>query len=340
MSNEKSSVCVVTVTYGNRKKYLEQVINACIKEENIKKILVVDNASSCDKDFFDSFNTNKIDWIRLEENTGSANGYHVGIKEAYETSGCEFVWLLDDDNVPEKDALMILLSHYIDQLKHGKNKLFAFQSKRPSFSTQKELFESMKYKKLYENKNNFLGFSIHRVIHKIKKLILKNNISNVPYLKDKLFVNYTQYGGLLLSRNLIQNIGFPKKTFFLYSDDGEYTYRITKQGGAICIIQRSIVQDVDLSWVNDGTYRSLFPAMEYNSDLKIYYSVRNQCYFQKNFLVQNNLVFLFNGLLYVFILFIYSCISFKFKRFGLILTAIKDGLTGKLGKNKKYSFLL
>ena len=135
--NKNYSVCVVIVTYGDRINFLSKVISKCIEEDKVKKIYIVDNNSSCNKFFFDRIKTNKIEWIKLNSNTGSANGYHVGIKYAYETSNCDLIWLLDDDNLPEENALNELLYEYNNKLLLNKNTIIALQSKRPNFLTQK-----------------------------------------------------------------------------------------------------------------------------------------------------------------------------------------------------------
>ena len=50
-------------------------------------------------------NQERLKVIYLDENTGSAGGYKLGLEEAYKCNECEFIWLLDDDNKPQKDSL-------------------------------------------------------------------------------------------------------------------------------------------------------------------------------------------------------------------------------------------
>ena len=44
---------------------------------------------------------------RFRENKGTAIAFKTGIIKALET-GCEFIWLMDDDTVPETGALNAL----------------------------------------------------------------------------------------------------------------------------------------------------------------------------------------------------------------------------------------
>lgn len=77
----------------------------------IDKIIVVDNNS-----FPESRESIKklekeipnMEVVYLDENKGSAGGYKIGLEKAYNDKECEFIWLLDDDNKPEKGSLKIL----------------------------------------------------------------------------------------------------------------------------------------------------------------------------------------------------------------------------------------
>ena len=100
-------VCVVTVTYGNRFKYLEKVIDSCLKE-GVGKIIVVDNDSHPEsRQKLEELEKKeaKLKVIYLDENKGSAGGYKIGLKEAYKCKKCEFILCLDDDNMLSSNSL-------------------------------------------------------------------------------------------------------------------------------------------------------------------------------------------------------------------------------------------
>lgn len=77
-------------------------------------IIVLDNASTDGtKDFFYHIDLigarqNHIYYLRLEENTGGAGGFHHGLRYAM-TQTWKWFWLMDDDAKPEPDALKNLL---------------------------------------------------------------------------------------------------------------------------------------------------------------------------------------------------------------------------------------
>lgn len=125
---KKDSVCGVVVTF-NRKELLKDCLKALIEQTRpLDAILIVDNASTDNtpqillemgyiqqlppeknsepyKTEFMSKIKNlenesiKIIYIRMNENTGGAGGFHMGQKHAFEL-GYDWIWLMDDDGYP------------------------------------------------------------------------------------------------------------------------------------------------------------------------------------------------------------------------------------------------
>ncbi len=110
-----NNVFVVTVTYGNRFHLLRQVIEAAFNE-GVDKVIVVDNNSGLESRKrlreYHRLNKDKVDVLYLSENLGSAGGFKKGLERAYNDSECEFIWLLDDDNLPMPGSLKILKSFW------------------------------------------------------------------------------------------------------------------------------------------------------------------------------------------------------------------------------------
>ena len=102
---------LVTVTYGRRWNYLLQSLQSAFRE-GIDSAVVVNNASNdaisdlCTLEFGE-----KVSVISLVSNTGSANGYNVGMKMALD-KGAQYILLLDDDNVLELRALHVMMIAY------------------------------------------------------------------------------------------------------------------------------------------------------------------------------------------------------------------------------------
>ena len=105
------TIFAVTVTYGNRFHLLRQVVDRAL-EEGVAKVIVVDNNSVEESknrlQEYEERLQGKIKVLYLDDNYGSAGGFKRGLQEAYKDNECEYIWLLDDDNVPQKDSLISL----------------------------------------------------------------------------------------------------------------------------------------------------------------------------------------------------------------------------------------
>ena len=115
------NISTVIVTF-NRKELLIKCINAVLGQSYLPKtIYIIDNASTDGTEEFlkekglhhGQVNGVTIRYERLPKNSGGAGGFHAGMKLAHE-DGCDAVWMMDDDGLPDKDCLKNLLPH-LDQ---------------------------------------------------------------------------------------------------------------------------------------------------------------------------------------------------------------------------------
>ncbi len=106
-----SKTAVVFVTYGNRHHYFSKLIERLFSMR-VEFIIAVDNNSHSESKEallkYSSEKKSKLCIIENSENLGSACGFSRGIKAAIEL-GAEFIWLLDDDLLPDSDSLLSLL---------------------------------------------------------------------------------------------------------------------------------------------------------------------------------------------------------------------------------------
>jgi len=188
--------------------------------------------------------------------------------------------------------------------------------------------------------NNFCGFNLTRYV--------KNKIVNkIPKTRKQLFyfnelhplrpIDVAPYGGLLFHKSILDRIGFPREDFYLYVDDHEFTYRFTKSGGVIFLCGEIKVEDMDMTTIFRGKSISYYDK-EFPED-KIYYQVRNHTFFSKYF-ITNRLYFYTNLLIFLLIHFkhLFKVPDKKvfFRRYIILLKAIKNGLNGNLGKKQNY----
>lgn len=191
-------ICAVVVTYNRKDLLRENLLSLGKQTKRLDKIIVIDNCSTDNTSEEVSLIKEKnrdIQYVKLGKNIGGAGGFNLGLKMAY-YQGFKYIWIMDDDTVPEPDALENLVENNFFQ-------------------------------------NNELGFICSNVLWSDLTPCLMN-ISSVEYpwnihlqeglikIKDASFVS------LLLSRDIIEKVGFPIKQFFIWGDDYEYTTRITK----------------------------------------------------------------------------------------------------------------
>jgi len=308
------NIYAVTVTYGNRFKYLIQVIDSLI-EQGIDKIVIVLNGSEESsllkiKELKNKFDC--IELIDLEKNTGSANGFSKGIEFAY-NENADFIWLLDDDNCPKNDALSVLKSEWLNLVREYPKQKLALLSYRNDRKIYSDAINLGNTKLMLGSVNSFLGFSF---LDKITNIFTKKK-SNKIKLKDKGIVAVAPYGGLFFHRDLIPIIGLPDKSYFLYGDDYDYSYRISKNSGKIFLIMRSKIVDLEKSFHLIQKTR-VFSTKYFNTNSKdkIFYSVRNGIIFEQNF-VNNLFIYFFNSFIYLVLLFVLMILNpghlWKFK---------------------------
>ncbi|XRQ10865.1 glycosyltransferase family 2 protein [Actinomadura welshii] len=103
------SVAAVVVTY-NRRELLEEALTALGKQTRLPdRVVVVDNASADGTAAMVADRFPDVDLLRLPWNLGGAGGFSAGITRALRGDPV-LLWLLDDDTVPEPDALRELLA--------------------------------------------------------------------------------------------------------------------------------------------------------------------------------------------------------------------------------------
>ncbi|MFB9769768.1 glycosyltransferase family 2 protein [Lactiplantibacillus modestisalitolerans] len=191
-------VIAIVVTY-NRLKYLRECIKSLKKQTvKLKKILVIDNKSTdgTEKYMMDEFYSDKqVVYKRLSENFGGAGGFSEGVKFAMNLGG-EFFWIMDDDTIPEDNALEQLL---ISDQKLNSNWGF--------------LSSNVRWKDGAPAKMN--------------QLMTGENWSD--RVDDGLIeVMSGTFVSVLIKRTDVISVGLPIAEFFIWGDDTEYTSRLAR----------------------------------------------------------------------------------------------------------------
>ena len=118
------SVCALIVSY-NRLEQLRNCIRAVLAQTRVPEhIVVIDNASEDGTYEAIRLEFSGIEIVRLNVNSGPAGGFSKGFERALE-SKLEYVWTLDDDCVPEPDALEMLLKTLVSFPKDSRPSLLS-----------------------------------------------------------------------------------------------------------------------------------------------------------------------------------------------------------------------
>jgi GT2 family glycosyltransferase len=336
MLSPDHKISILTVTYGNRWQYLQVLIKYALKQNNVVEVVVVDNASVYSvAGRVTEFNDDRIKVITNSENEGSAGGYNAAINYAYKSNCADLLFLLDDDNLPAGGVIDTLVSEW-DEIEQPDNKkaLFCLREDR---ATHIKIAKGENPYRYYLVPNNFLGFSIFRMLKNQMYKLRDQFKPNKPYL-PRVKIPYAPYGGLMLHRDVVTDIGLPDRNMFVYVDDSEYTYRITQNHGTIWLIPSCHISDLEQSQ-GIGYKKKLFhsPLLD-QWNFRTYYHVRNRMYFYSRVAIKNRIVFQINKTLYLTYLQIVSLLSLKAEEYRKLLLAIDDGLAGKLGKADKDRF--
>jgi GT2 family glycosyltransferase len=199
------------------------------------RILVVDNASG------DGTNAwlrrqDDVEVLRLDENAGGAGGFHAGLEHAH-AAGAEWMWLMDDDTIPLSGALEALLRPDEDDA-----------ILRASVAVWKD-------GRLHPM--NVPGLERER----IEPLIEAAPRRLLP-LRTSTFVS------LLVHRAAVDRFGLPEARYFIWSDDIEYTARVTRGGGRMVLVTDSVVEHR-----TEQPYTAVTSAGD-----RFYYHARNTLY--------------------------------------------------------------
>ena len=150
-------VVAATVTYGDRGLLCERVIQAALAS-GVDQVVVVDNgATSSSRKILQKVAKLDSRVILTERgpNRGSADGFARAISDA--SSIGDFVWLLDDDNVPAPSALQELQSAFQRDLGHDLV-LFSFRETDPHHA------RVARGQSAYPPPGSFLNFDVWTVL--------------------------------------------------------------------------------------------------------------------------------------------------------------------------------
>jgi hypothetical protein len=123
----------------------------------------------------------------------------------------------------------------------------------------------------------------------------------------------------------------------LYGDDTEFSYRITAAGGEIVLVCNALIKDLETSWNVKSRFSSSFDQwLSGESDMRAFYSARNQAHFECQIRKGRRFAHGINRTVYLAAMTLRAVQTKKQKRLALFKEAVQSGKHGVLGMDKRY----
>lgn len=190
-------IAAIVVTY-NRKDYLLRCI-AALQQQACPRmdILLIDNASTdgTAEAVAPLAESGAVTYVNTGANLGGAGGFNYGMRAAME-AGYDYLWIMDDDCIPDPGALEALLA--ADRQLEGD---YGFLSSIAYWQDGSPC-----------NMN-------------VQKTGLKSKIED--YESPLVPVIMATFVSAFFPADRVREVGLPIKEFFIWSDDLEYTRRLS-----------------------------------------------------------------------------------------------------------------
>lgn len=203
--SRKKSVAAVVVTY-NRKQLLLECLD-CLEAQDLARlgdsyelsVIVVDNASTdgTEEALEPYVASGRISYFNTGENLGGAGGFNYGMRVAVE-AGHDYVWVMDDDCMTHPDTLRELL--------------LAGEGLEGDYGYLTSVC-------LWTDGN---PCTMNRQRHPLHTTI--EDFS--PELQPCTLASFVS---LFVPADVIAELGLPIKDFFIWTDDWEFTRRVSRK---------------------------------------------------------------------------------------------------------------
>lgn len=228
-----ASINAVVLTY-NRRDLLRDCLNAIERQtRRPDRVIVIDNASTDDTFAMLQRDFPGVEVARIRSNSGAAGGFNTGMRLAV-AAGADYVWVMDDDVIPQRDALSQLVGALSMTRAEGLDPPFVISTARdPSgYLTNVPVLDRA------QNKLRYPNWAV--------------------YLHEALLpVSSATFVSILIPRQVFERHGYPLSSMFIWGEDSEFTKRITKQEpGFMCGLSqvqhvRAIAGSLDISMEAD-----------------------------------------------------------------------------------------
>lgn len=201
-----ASIFAVILTY-NRKDLLRRCLDCVLSQtRSCDRVIVIDNCSTDGTaDMVRRDWPDQVEIHSLSRNVGASGGFNAAIRIAHQ-AGADFTWVMDDDVLPEKDALEKLIEADQFLADSGIQRAFVLSSAWAEDDRPTN-------------------------VPKIDTRSASSGYERWPQLLHRKMLPVTRatFVSILLPRSIVAQYGLPLAPMFIWGEDSEYTIRITEK---------------------------------------------------------------------------------------------------------------
>ncbi|QEO13567.1 glycosyltransferase [Agromyces intestinalis] len=229
-------VVAVVVAY-NRRDLLAEVLEALARQTTpVARVVVVDNASTDDSAAVARVAGDLVDLVELSRNTGGAGGFAAGIAIAMADHEPDWVWLMDDDTVPEPAALAAMLAA-VDGTEYavaGSRVVWHDGTEHPMNTPRRNPFASRA---------------------ELREAEARGGVA----------IRSTSFVSMLIRADVVREIGLPIADYFIWNDDFEYSTRALRRHRGLHVPESVVVHKT-----------RVLGSTDVDPGARFYYEVRNK----------------------------------------------------------------
>jgi GT2 family glycosyltransferase len=237
------TVAVVVVTFNRADLLVKMLDGLAHQTHRPDAVFVVDNASSDHTRAVLDRNDLPLRITHNEDNLGGAGGFHLGVQQAHD-AGFDRIWLMDDDVVPAPDCLAVLLAQ-------DEACLMAVRQ-----DTHGHLVEK-----------SAVDFDLRNPLAiKPKRASVETAYGERSAMPPRVELQNVAFEGFLVRRDVVDAIGLPDPSYFIFYDDVDFAVRARRAGFRIWGIRDAVlVRQLDFdqqhsldTWKGFYMFRNLF----------------------------------------------------------------------------------
>lgn len=280
-------VAALVVTY-NRRDLLRESLTAVLGQSRCPDhVLVVDNASTDGTPTMVAEEFPSVELVRLAVNEGGAGGFHEAIRIGVER-GFDWLWALDDDTIAQPDAL---------------ERLFTSRERSDGMGEAVMLASRVLWTDGQAHPMNMPNIDSRE-----PKRFIEGLARGVPPLRWATFVS------VLFRTDAVRRHRLPRKEFFLWSDDIDFTARILRRERGYFVPDSVVV------------HKTKTAHNPYEGGDRFYYAVRNSLWVMRGDaldpleLIGHTMIMVGQSARYL------SHERFRPRAFAILLRGLRDGL--------------